>query len=235
MQPRLYYTTRSAWFSDNSRRRTVPMKNIHIKRIYKGMPSFLSPTTIMIFYLMFGFFLANSPAFAHHVLGRPSYSLNEDSNTPPSMQVETQIGEYYVTYMIFPAFPRPTEAGRVNLYATRIDNGQLLNTEVTFNIKDDSWFSSRKEILGIQKLDDNVYRQGFIFQEKGDYTITAEFESGGEPYMIDFPLRIGKPNPVGPIGGTIGAVVIFLFVISMIKRKRSKQMRSSRSTQAIKT
>jgi len=43
------------------------------------------------------------PVQAHHVLGRPSYSLSEDSTTPPSMQVETQIGDYYVTYMAFPA------------------------------------------------------------------------------------------------------------------------------------
>ncbi len=46
-------------------------------------------------------------AIAHHVLGRPNYSLNEDSNTPPSMQGEVQIGDYFVTYMAFPAFPRP--------------------------------------------------------------------------------------------------------------------------------
>jgi hypothetical protein len=57
-------------------------------------------------------------AGAHHVLGRPTYSLNEDSNTPPSMQVETQIGAYFVSYMAFPAFPKPNEAGRVSVYAT---------------------------------------------------------------------------------------------------------------------
>jgi len=44
-------------------------------------------------------------AQAHHVIGRPAYNLNEDSNTPPSIQMETQIGDYFVTYMVFPAFP----------------------------------------------------------------------------------------------------------------------------------
>ena len=39
--------------------------------------------------------LMSSESFAHHVLGRPAYSLNEDSNTPPSMQVETQIGDTF--------------------------------------------------------------------------------------------------------------------------------------------
>ena len=31
-------------------------------------------------------------AAAHHVLGRPAYSLNKNSNTPPGMQAGIQIG-----------------------------------------------------------------------------------------------------------------------------------------------
>ncbi len=129
-------------------------------------------------------------AQAHHVLGRPSYSLNEDSTTPPSMQVETQIGEYYVTYMAFPAFPSPNKPGRVNLYASRIDNGDPFQGKVTFKVRDDAWFSDKEELLGVQDVDDNVFRQGFEFNKAGNYIIRAEFKSGGVPYQIDFPLRI---------------------------------------------
>ena len=121
------------------------------------------------------------PSHAHHVLGRPAYSLNEDSNTPPSMQVETQIGDYFVTYMAFPAFPRPQEPGRVNLYASRIDDGLPFQGEVTFKVRDDSWFNNDEELLGVQPPDDNVYRQGFIFQQEGNYIVTAEFESVNQP------------------------------------------------------
>jgi len=45
---------------------------------------------------------AGNEAVAHHVLGRPAYALNENSNTPPSMQLETVIGDYFVNYMVFP-------------------------------------------------------------------------------------------------------------------------------------
>jgi len=62
---------------------------------------------------------------AHHVLGRPAYSLNEDSNTPPSMNIETQIGDYLVTAMVYPAFPRAGESGRINLYAVHLDSTLL--------------------------------------------------------------------------------------------------------------
>ncbi|HEC20285.1 MAG TPA: hypothetical protein ENI97_13220 [Gammaproteobacteria bacterium] len=161
-----------------------------------------------------------TPAFAHHVLGRPSYSLNEDSNTPPSMQVETQIGKFFVTYMVFPAFPRANEPGRVNLYASRIDNGKPFDGQITFSVRDDSWFSSDEEILGTQPIDDGVFRQGFQFNNDGEYIITARFEADGEPYAIDFPLTIGDASSSTPITVSVIIIVLFLASINIIKRKQ---------------
>ena len=177
-------------------------------------------------FLLYG--LAIADASAHHVLGRPSYSLGEDSNTPPSMQVETQIGAYYVTYMAFPAFPKPNEAGRVNLYATRIDNGKSFEGQVTFKIMDDSWFASDIETIGTQPPDDNVFRQGFVISKSGDYIIRAEFEAGGEPYVIDFPLRIGDPMPVGPLGVTVVLIVLILVTVNIVQRRRMQRLKAGR-------
>ena len=172
----------------------------------------------LVFFLLAAITL---PAQAHHVLGRPAYSLNEDSNTPPSMQVETQIGHYDVTYMVFPAFPRAGERGRVNLYATRLDNGQAYRGEVRFKVRDDKWFGDKhEEPLGSQLPDDNVYRQGFEFSHDGDYIITAEFEADGEPYVIDFPLRIGQPAAIGPIGLAVGAISVTLLGVNLLRRKQ---------------
>jgi len=172
----------------------------------------------------FVFFIAITfalPSHAHHVLGRPAYSLNEDSNTPPSMQVETQIGDYYVTYMIFPAFPKSGERGRVNLYATRIDNGNAYAGEVTFKVRDDVYFGdNNEEILGTQPPDDSVFRQGFVFSENGNYIITAEFTANNEPYSIDFPMRIGPPKAFGPIGIAVTVIVVILFGVNLVQRKR---------------
>ena len=164
--------------------------------------------------------LVCSSAQAHHVLGRPSYSLNEDSTTPPSMQVETQIGEYYVTYMVFPAFPSPNQPGRVNLYIARIDNGEPFHGQVTFKVRDNSWFNSKEELLGVQEVDDNVFRQGFEFREKGEFIIRAEFETTDEPYQIDFPLQIGNASAFGPIGLTIGLILFTLLAVNLLQRKK---------------
>lgn len=177
--------------------------------------------------LFLSLIVMSSEAMAHHVLGRPSYSLGADSNTPPSMQIETQIGEYYVTYMAFPAFPKPGEQGRVNLYASRIDNGSPFNGKVTFKVRDDSFFSSKEEKLGVQDIDGGVYRQGFIFKEEGDYVVTAEFESGGQPYTIDFPLQIGEPFPIGPLGGSVLVIGVLLIAVNVTQRKRLARMKAT--------
>ena len=170
--------------------------------------------------ILFTIIIWSAPNFAHHVLGRPSYSLNEDSTTPPSMQIETQIGSYYVTYMVFPAFPSPNQPGRVNVYASRIDNGQPFQGEMKFKVFTDNFFKKKEAYLGTQAVDDNVFRQGFEFHESGKYIIRAEFESDGEPYQIDFPLLIGEPAKLGPIGFAIGLILIVLLAVNLIQRKR---------------
>ncbi len=167
------------------------------------------------------------PVYAHHVLGRPAYSLNEDSNTPPSMEIETQVGKYYVSMMAFPAFPKPGQRGRVNLYAVRIDNGESYDGSVTFTAREDKWFGSEREMLGTQPPDDRVYRQGFSFHKAGNYIVRAEFESDGEPYQIDFPVRIGSPVPIGPIGLTIGSIGFLLIGVNIFQRRRLQRIRAS--------
>lgn len=176
------------------------------------------------------------PVQAHHVLGRPAYSLNEDSNTPPSMQVETQIGDYFVTYMVFPAFPKAGERGRVNIYATRIDNGDAYNGEMSFTVRDDVIFGdSKAEKLGTQLPDDSVFRQGFEFSQNGDYIIKAEFTAGGEPYIIDFPLRVGPPASVGPIGFAVAAIVVILVGVNLVQRKRLLRSRLRNAHEEMRT
>jgi hypothetical protein len=165
--------------------------------------------------------LISYESFAHHVLGRPAYSLNEDSNTPPSMQVETQIGDYFLTYMVFPAFPKPGENGRINVYASRIDNSDSFTGEMTFTVRNDGWFEEKnEETIGTQKMYDGVFRQGFLFKQNGSYIITANFESGGEPYIIDFPLQIGESSSMGPVGIAFGVIVFSLISVNVAQRKR---------------
>ncbi len=170
-------------------------------------------------------------AYAHHVLGRPAYSLNEDSNTPPSMQVETQIGDFSINYMVYPAFPKAGERGRINLYASNLDTGKSFTGTVRFKVRDDSWFASEEEVLGSQQPDDFVFRQGFVFSQDGDYIITAEFESNGEPYVIDFPLRVGELTAIGPLGIAVAVILLSLVGVSVLQRRKKLGSRVRKAKQ----
>jgi len=174
-----------------------------------------------------------APTPAHHVLGRPAYSLNEDSNTPPSMQVEVQIGEYLVSYMVFPAFPRPNVPGRINLYAYHLDTDEPLTGKVTFKVREDGWFAdSEEEVIGTQLPDDNVYRQGFVFKEDGNYIITAAFEADNTPYLVDFPLPVGNTTPIGLLGVVIAILGAVLLGVSIAQRKRLARAKVRTARQA---
>lgn len=164
--------------------------------------------------------LSALPAHAHHILGKPAYSASENSTTPPSMQVETQIGDYLVNLMVFPAFPKPGVQGRLHLYAARLDNGQSYQGKVTFKVRDDGWFSSKEEVLGTHEIDDKVYRQGFVFSKAGDYIVTAEFQADGQPYIVDLPLQVGEPSRLVPIAVAVGAVIFALFGVRVVQQRR---------------
>jgi len=177
--------------------------------------------------------LSYQSVFAHHVLGRPAYSLNEDSNTPPSMAVETQIGDFFITYMVFPAFPKSAQPGRINLYIQGIDEGRYFNDKVTFLVIDDGFFSDRQEVIGTQDIDDGVYRQGFVFKEDGEYLIRAHFEDNEVPYDIDFPLQVGELSPVKPLVATV-LILLFTMVGSNLligKRAQLAKFRAHRKSE----
>lgn len=178
--------------------------------------------------------LAVDFAGAHHVLGRPSYALNEDSNTPSAMQAEVQIGDFIVTYMVFPAFPRPHQPGRVNLYVKNKRSGAPFQGTVTFKLRDNSWLvwlrgGDNAATLGTQPPDDSVFRQGFAFPDKGEYIISAAFEAGGEPYNVEFLLRVGTPAPVGYIFALL-LFALIAFVTIQRRRSMTGKLRSQHDT-----
>ena len=130
--------------------------------------------------------------------------------------------------MVFPAFPSPNQPGRVNLYASRIDNGEPFQGQVIFRVRGNNWFNKREEVLGIQTVDDNVFRQGFEFEKAGSYIIRVEFESNNEPYQIDFPLQIGETSVFGPIGVAASLITLLLITVNLLQRKKLINTKISR-------
>jgi hypothetical protein len=185
----------------------------------------VSQRILLLLVLLVSATLANVSS-AHHVLGRPAYNLNEDSNTPSSIQDELAIGNYTVTYMVFPAFPKPQEPGRINLYVKRNTDNASFKGKVTFTIREDGGLpfpglEGKSTTLGTQAPDDSVFRQSFAFHKSGKYLVSASFEAGGEPYLVDFPLQVGAPAALGMFEYGVGALLIVLVTVSLVQRRRA--------------
>ena len=181
------------------------------------------PSYLLRFFFLFSVSLLAWPteSLAHHVLGRPAYSLNEDSNTPSRMQMEVRIGKYEITLMTFPAFLKPNEYGRINLYASRLSDGVPFEGTVSFSVVDTKWWGEdEEEQLGVQPVDATVFRQGFVFGQAGEYIIRARFDAEGEPYLIDFPIQVGVSSPIGPLGILVVCVLLLLIVVRLLNRRR---------------
>lgn len=164
-------------------------------------------------------------AWAHHVLGRPAYVFNEDSQTPPAILVETLIGQYTVNMMVYPAFPKAGEESRVKLYATHLETHLPFTGPVQFFVRDDHWFGNwfgdqRRESLGTQLPTDHIYRQIVVFNEEADYMLTAEFTAHEEPYTVDLPIRIGERAQFWPLLLAMGVIGTVLGGVAIQKRRR---------------
>ncbi|MEO5376558.1 MAG: hypothetical protein H7832_02040 [Magnetococcus sp. DMHC-6] len=187
---------------------------------------------ILLFIVMLQLLVGLSPALAHHILGRPAYHFGEDSSTPPSISLETQIGQYVVNVMVFPAFPKPGEESRIKFYAIHLKTKETLSVPIQFLIRDDVWFGDKRlESLGEQRPIDGIYRQSVIFKEEANYILTAQFEALNEPYTIDIPLTIGNPTSSWPLfiaAGVVGGMLLLL--VWHKKRRRRHQPLASMDT-----
>ena len=47
------------------------------------------------------------------------------------------------------------------------------------------------------------------------------FEADGEPYIVDFPLRVGAPATLGAFEYGVGAVLILLVAVTLMQRRRA--------------
>lgn len=176
--------------------------------------------------LLLGLIVLPEVAPAHHILGRPAYKLNEDSNTPPSMQAEVQIDDHLVTYMIFPAFPRPGDPARVHLYVLGPDSDNPYSEKITFKVREEPWYSwlgleAHEDVLGAQTPDDKVYRQSFVIPTAGDYLVSATLAIDGETHIIDFPLRVGEIPAVGPFAIALAIIAFVLVAVAVMRRRQS--------------
>ena len=175
--------------------------------------------------LLVAMLCAIQPALAHHILGRPSYGLDADTTETSSIELDSEIGDYNATFMLYPSLPEPGDHGRINLFIAHVPGAADPDGPIAFSIRRDGWLASigirrGEREIGRQVPDDRVYRQAMTIPEEGHYVIVADFRAGGKPYQFSFPVQIGEPPVAGPAEIGAVAVVLALLVSSVAMRRR---------------
>jgi hypothetical protein len=176
--------------------------------------------------------LGAAPVFAHHILGIPHYSYDEDYPQTPVLSYRVEAGEYEVTMTGYPGKPEPGERCSLHLYIHHKMTGALLDVPITMTVTRDRAFLDDPIIYGPMeaRLDERIYKFHPRFDVEDDYLVRVEFEIEGKPWRIDLPMVVGEPgSPVLVLGLCGGGLAAFLVVVraARIKRRRRAGARPS--------
>jgi hypothetical protein len=172
-----------------------------------------------------------APAAAHHILGIPHYSYDEDYPQTPVLTYQVEAGSYDVKMTGYPGRPAPGDRCSLHLYIHRKSTGELLNVPVTMTVTRDRMFLDDPVVYGpmTAELEERVYKFHPRFEEEADYLVRVEFEADGAPWMIDLPMVVGEPgSPLVVLGASLGAIVMFLVSIRAARIKLKRQSRPTR-------
>lgn len=184
-----------------------------------------SPTSRwLIALLLVGLFSVGTPA--HHIMGIPHYSYDENYPQAPVITYKVMAGPYVVELTGYPGKPAPHELSQMHAYIyqakektrvfpgpiqARVERDRLGEQEVVFGPVD-------------TRFDENLHKFSPVYQEPGVYRVRLEMQLEGQPYEIDFPIEVGYPgNPLWGFAGWIAGLVLLVVIIRATKIKMTRR------------
>ncbi len=174
-------------------------------------------------------FVSMPEASAHHILGIPHYSYDEQYPQAPVITYLVDAGPLEVRMTGYPGKPEPGERCALNVYIQRKDDGSLFEGKVTGSALRKNFVKDSVVYGPVEaELEDAVYKFYPHFEHEANYLFRVEFETEDAPWIIDLPMVAGEPgSPWAVLGGTLGGVVLFLIVIRAIRIKMQRKMAES--------
>ncbi|MDA0321643.1 MAG: 4Fe-4S binding protein [Verrucomicrobia bacterium] len=181
----------------------------------------LLPLVIVISFL-------GSSAAAHHILGIPHYSYDEDYPQTPVLTYKAEAGAYDVKMTGYPGKPAPGDRCSIYIYVNHRDTGAVFEKALTFTALEKRWLGKDEVVYGPMpaELDQAVFKFYPQFDAESEYMLRVEFEAEGEPWIIELPMVVGEPgSPIFVLGGVASGVVLFLVIIRAIRIKRQRSVK----------
>ena len=165
-------------------------------------------------------------AEAHHILGVPHYSYEDDYPQTPVLTYRVEAGDYDVKMTGYPGKISPGERCSLHLYIHRKSTSELLDTTVSMTVSRDRLLLADPVVYGPMEahLDERIYKFHPHFDDEANYLIRVFFEADNEPWTIDLPLVVGEPeSPVVMLGVGIGGFLMLLVLARAIRIKMKRR------------
>ena len=179
--------------------------------------------------LAFLFVAVSSPAFAHHILGIPHYSYDENYPQTPVLTYHAELGPLEMKLTGYPGNPKPGEACSLHVYLRRLDGGAPFDAPVTLSIMRDRFLGDDPVVYGpiTAQLEESLYKFYPRFEEEANYIVRVEYEVEGVPWIIDLPMVVGEPgSPWAVVGSVAAALAAFLVVVRAARIKMKRQAKT---------
>ena len=168
------------------------------------------------------------PVFAPGVLAKENRPMAAESMDAALNRVETNIGDYHISFTSTPSLVKPNQRGQINLQIKPVNGAEKMTGNVTFKLRESGLFLQPMNVLGVKAPLDNEYQQSVLLQQSDRYVVTAEFFIKDEFYSLDFPLQVGAlPNSrFKAIAISVTVILFIAFVIGQLNRWKMLGLRS---------
>lgn len=176
--------------------------------------------------------LVATVADAHHILGLPHYSYQENYPQVPTLEYPATAGPYDVLMTSYPGRPVPGEAATICFYIKDRQTTRPYETPVTVRVLRTATFGANTVVHppATHRPFDNQHKYTVTFPADAEYIVELTMDVEGRPETIPFLVVVGQPTATTSIVVSIlVGLAAFLVVVRAIKKKRQRRRSADRS------
>jgi len=170
-------------------------------------------------------------AVAHHILGIPHYSYDEDYPQTPVLTMQAEAGPYEIRMTAYPGVPTPGEPCYLNTYIRNRDSDMPYDGPVSLTVTRDRVFGPDPIVYGptAAELSEAVYKFYPTFPVEASYTASLQLDVEGETWTVAVPVTVGEPvSPWGPLALAFAGLVLIGLVVRALRIK-SRRLQAATS------
>ena len=164
--------------------------------------------------------------YAHHILGIPHYSYDEDYPQTPVLTYRVDMGPHEIKMTGYPGKPLPGEQCTLHVYIKNLKDDSLFDGPVEMTVMQDKMIGADPIVYGPveARLEESIYKFYPLFKEESNYLVRISYHAEGVPMIIDLPIVAGEPgSPLALLGSIVVGVIIFLVVVRAVRIKLKRK------------